>query len=101
MKNFEEYFSLNENIDLSWENIFGKKYTHEETLKKNVIDGLVRILMEENELSEKSFKQIDEIVKKVKEKIDDNILEDAEIHLQSGKRMNLFYEILYDKLFKS
>lgn len=97
MRNFEEF--LNENVDLSWENIFGEKYTHNETLKKKVIDGLVHILMEENKISEKSFNQIDEIVDEVREKIDDDILQNAENHLQSGKRMQLFYEILYDELF--
>lgn len=97
MKDFGEF--INENKDLSWKSIFGKKYTHKETLKKNVIDNLVRILMDEKGISEKSFTKIDEIIDKVKEKIDDNILQEAEKHLQSGKRMNLFYETIYDKLF--
>lgn len=97
MKDFCEF--LNENIDLSWKSIFGKEYTHEDTLKKRLIDGITHIVMEENGVSEKSFGKIDEIIAQVKEKVTNDILEEAEKHLQSGKRMNLFYEQLYDKIF--
>lgn len=90
---------LNENINLEWDDIFRNKHTHDDVLKKNVIDGLVQIIMDENKISEKSFNKIDEIVDVVKNKIDNNILSNAEEHLQSGKRMTLFYEQLYDEIF--
>ena len=97
MKKFNDF--INENVNLEWTDIFQNEHTHEDTLKKDIIDGLVHIVMDENKISEKSFSKIDEIVKKVKDKINEEILNDAEKHLQSGKRMMLFYEQLYDKLF--
>lgn len=99
MKKFDEF--LNENVNLEWKDIFGKKYSHQATLKKNIKDGLVSILMDENNISEKNFKKIDDIYNEVGEKIDENIINQAEEHLQSGKRMTLFYELIYDKIYKS
>jgi len=97
MKDFNEF--LNENKNLEWEDIFGKKHSHIDTLKKDIVDGLVHIIMDENKISEKAFEKIDDVISDVKSKINDEIISEAEIHLQSGKRMSLFYEQLYDKLF--
>lgn len=85
--------------DLGYTDIFRKEHKHGDELRKDVEYGLVNILMDENKISEKSFSRIDELRVEVKSKITNEILENAENHFQSGKRMNLFYENLYDKLY--
>jgi len=85
--------------DLSYTDIFNKKHTHKEVLKKNVKDGLVHILMEERKVSEKAFKALDELCNEVNKFINEDILNKAETHLQSGKRMRYFYELLYDNIY--
>jgi len=85
--------------DLTYIDFFNKKHEHLDILYKNIVDGLTSIYMDEHKISEKNFKEIDNVVKMIKIKIDNNILENADDFLQSGKRMNLYYENLYDNFF--
>ena len=55
--------------NLEYTDIFQKVHTHKQVLKKNIVDGLTHIVMEEKNVSEKSFSKIDEIVSEVKLKI--------------------------------
>jgi hypothetical protein len=87
--------------DLSYTDIFNKKHSHKEVLKKNVKDGLVDILMEERKVSEKAFKALDNLSDEVSKFITEDILDKAETHLQSGKRMQYFYELLYDNIYNT
>ena len=94
---FEDY-SVNENINLEHETFFNKTVTHDEALRKNVKDGLIHIIMEEQSISEKAFTQIDKISDIVEGIINDDILTEAEKHLQENRRMKLFYELIYENI---
>ena len=85
--------------DLSWIDIFGKKHTHAETLRKNVRDGIIHILMEEKHISEKDFNTLDSLKEEVEKILNERIIENAETHLQSGKRMQYYYELVYDNIY--
>ena len=84
---------------LEYTDIFGKKHDHTDVLRKYVKDGITHILMEERGVSEKSFKQLDELMSEVSNKIDDDIVNEADAFYKTGKRLNLYYEIIYDKLY--
>jgi hypothetical protein len=91
-------------VNLEWKDIFGKIHTHDETLKKLIIDGMVNIIMSENGVSEKSFEKIDQIYDRVKSNLNQEIFDLANQLLQSGKRKNYVIEFIYDrynKLFNS
>lgn len=94
---FEKY-SLLEKRDLSWESIFGTKYTHREELEKMVLYGIYHIIEEEKKISEKDFSRHDEEVSKIKRVLNQEIYDKAEAHLQSNRRMQLFYENLYEEI---
>ena len=84
--------------DLSYKTIFGKTYTHEESLIQNVRDAFVNILAEENNVSEKSFKQYDKIIEEAKELITDDVTNEVVELYSNGKRIKYIAEYLYDKL---
>ena len=87
--------------DLSYTSFFGKKVSHKEALRKDLLDGILHILMQEENISEKDFSRIDGAMDRVNRKIDNNLLVETELHLQSGKRMQIFYEIKYDEIFRN
>ncbi len=84
-------------VDLGYKDIFNKEYTHNEVLKKDVLYGILHIIMEEKKISEKSFGQIDKTLELVKENLNQEIFDTAEQMLQSGKRKTYIMEYLYDK----
>jgi hypothetical protein len=86
--------------NLEWKDIFGKIHTHDETLEKLIIDGMVNIIMSENGVSEKSFEKIDQIYDRVKSNLNQEIFDLANQLLQSGKRENYVIEFIYDKYNK-
>jgi len=88
-------------MSLEYKSFFGKKVSHEEALKSDVKNSLISILMDTRGVSEKSFKEIDGISSEVDKLINENILKRADDHYKSGKRMNLFYEIIYDELYNN
>lgn len=83
-------------INLGYKDFFGKEHKHNDVLKKDVLDGIVHIVMEERSISEKSFSQIDEVVDMIKLNLNPEIYNVAEHLLQSGKRKNYIMEYLYD-----
>lgn len=93
-----EKFSLLENKNLAYKDIFGKEHTHQEELKKSLVNGLLSILEEEKHISEKDFSKIDENILLIKSVLNEEHYSKAEEHLQSGRRMSLFYEMLYEEL---
>lgn len=84
-------------VNLEWKDIFGKTHSHDETLKKLVLDGIVNIIMSESGVSEKSFEKIDQISNSVKSNLNKEIYDLAERLLQLGKRENFIIEYIYDK----
>jgi hypothetical protein len=56
--------------------------------------------MDEKKISEKNFKGIDKLMIEVDDKITDGLLNEANTFYESGKRLELFYELTYDKIYK-
>lgn len=85
--------------NLGYTDFFGNEVTHEQALRKNIIDGLVHIIMDEREISEKAFKSVDEVREEVENKVDNPMLEQVEQFLNENKRMKYICEIIYDDLY--
>lgn len=100
MKKFSQ---INENNvrDLSYTSFFGKKINHLDSLKERVINSIVEIIREERGISEKSFKEYDEIINFVKDIFDNDMLERSSLLYKQGKRISYISEILYDESFKN
>jgi hypothetical protein len=88
---------------MGYTDFFGKKISHEDALHKSIRDYIVNIMMDDLHISEKSFKEIDNLIEKVKNICNKNpeIYEQAEEYYQSGKRLNLLAEKIYDEYFKN
>jgi len=93
--------SLNESM--AYKDFFGKQISHEEALHKSIRDDILDIVCEVNYISEKDFKKIDLIIKKVKEicEVNPEIYEKAEEFYSKGKRLELLAEEMYEKYFKN
>lgn len=100
MKKFSQ---INENNvrDLSYTSFFGKKINHLDSLKERVINSIIEIIREERGISEKSFKEYDEIINFVKDIFDNDMLERSSLLYKQGKRISYISEILYDESFKN
>lgn len=86
--------------DLSYKNFFGEKISHEDALLSKISSMLSSIIMEERNISEKSFSKIENIMKEVKELVSknkDEFLSQGNKYLNSNKRLNLLAEEIYDK----
>jgi hypothetical protein len=99
IKRFEEY-NLNEN--LGYKTIFGKEVSHEEALQKTIRDLIINIIVDERNISEKSFKEYDKVISEVKQLCIDNpeIYEKAQEYYEKDKRLKLLAEECYDKYYK-
>lgn len=86
--------------DLSYKNMFTGKVSHEDALKERIKSSIVNIVMEENSVSEKSFKKVDEIVKDVNEFYDEQMFSISNEMYNQDKRINYIGEFLYDKYYK-
>ena len=87
--------------NLSYTTFFGnKKVTHEEALKERIIGFIIDIIADENKVSEKSFKQYDEIIKEVNNNFNEEMFNISEKFYNEGKRLRYISEYLYDKYFK-
>lgn len=81
--------------DLSYTNIFGKYYSHEEALMDKVISHLMHIEMEENRVSEKSFSAVDEIRSRMAVVASENKSLAIDLY-NSGKRVEFISESIWD-----
>jgi hypothetical protein len=99
MKNFDEF--INENM--GYTDFFGKKISHESALEKRTRDLITNIITEELGISEKSFTQLDKVMKIVKDICNNNpkIYEEANEFYNSGKRLNYLAEKGYEEYFKT
>ena len=98
MKKFTE--KINEAKDLSYETFFGEKVPHIESLHKKIRNQITDILMNEQEISEKDFTNVDRIKSIVKDKFNSDIYKEVEILYNSNKRLNYIAEYIYDKYIK-
>lgn len=101
MKKFSQINENNNVRDLSYKSFFGKKVNHLDALKERVISSLVEIIREEKKVSEKSFKEYDEIINFVEDRFNNDMLERSSVLFNKGKRISYISEILYDELFKN
>ena len=96
----KKFSKILENKDLSYTSFFGKKISHNDTLKDSICNNIIEIIREENNISEKSFKEYDKIVNDVKSKFNEIMLNESKKLYNKGKRIKYISEILYDKYFK-
>jgi len=82
--------------NLAYETIFGRKYTHEESLKAMISGSLSDIIREENNISEKDFAKYDQIIKQTDEIITDDVFEFINDMYNNGKRVKYIAEHIYD-----
>ncbi len=85
------------NRNLSYKNIFGQEYTHLESLRDKIVNGVIHIEMDENHISEKSFRELDQLRDRIESIITDKIIEDADQLFQSGKRIRYISEKIWDE----
>lgn len=97
MKKFSD--KINEGKDLSYETFFGKKITHIDALHKRIRDLITNIIMDEQEVSEKDFTNVDRIMKEVNDKLNSDIYKEVETLYNNNKRLNYIAEIIYEKYF--
>lgn len=98
LKKFDNFI----NEDMSYTDFFGKNVTHDEALQKRVRSLITNIITDELGISEKSFKQYDNVIEDVKTVCDKNteIYEKANEYYSNGKRLQYVAEIIYDEFFK-
>lgn len=101
MKKFSQINENNNIRDLSYTSFFGKKINHLDSLKERVIDSIIEIIREERGVSEKSFKEYDDIINLVKNRFDNDMLERSSVLYKKGKRISYISEILYDESFNN
>ena len=100
IKRFDEYM-INESTDLSYKSFFGKEISHKKALEERIKSSIVDIMMNEKGVSEKSFKQVDDIISDVNNIINDDLLNECELLFNDNKRINFIAEIIYDKYIKT
>jgi len=85
--------------DMSYENFFGKKVSHQESLRERLVNELVSIVTEEQGISEKAFSAYDEAIAKVRAFVDtdDSAIKEAQNFYENKRRLSLLAEILYEK----
>lgn len=87
--------------DLSYKKFFGNEIvSHEDALKEKVKSYLIDIITEENNISEKSFKTYDEVIKKVNNNFTKEMFNITNNMYNEGKRLGYISEFLYDNYYK-
>lgn len=91
---------INENM--GYTDFFGKKVSHEDSLKKRIRDLITHIVVSDRGISEKSFSEYDNVIKEVEDLCNSNpeIYEWVQDYYDSGSRLELLSEEVYDKFFK-
>lgn len=83
--------------DLSYTTFFGKKVEHKTALKERIESNIVDIMMQENQISEKDFKRLDEIIVIAKNVIDDALYNEISELYNQGKRLQYIAEKIWDE----
>lgn len=91
----------NNNKSLAYKDFFEKDISHNEALKSKVINELLSVISDECKISEKSFKQIDEVLEGLREFVSEEIIQEADQWYQSGKRLTYFAEKVYDEQLRN
>lgn len=101
MKLYEQYRILTEqNKSLEYEDFFGEIISHDDALKERIRSELSSIIMDELKISEKSFSQIDEVFKTVKDMCEEtSIYSETNDLYNNKKRLKYIAEMMYDKYF--
>lgn len=84
--------------DLSYNTIFGKYVSHEDAIKDKIIYGLIRIIAEVNNISEKDFGMCDKVLNAVNIFLAEHnelIMEGLEYY-KNNRRIELLVEVIYD-----
>ena len=91
---------LNENM--GYKTFLGKDISHENVLKDRIHSLIINIIMEEREISEKSFKLYDEVIEEVKNICETNpeIYDEAEQYYKNNRRLQYLAEKIYENYFK-
>lgn len=89
--------SLNEQMAYS----FYETKSDQEQLNKKLRDLIVNIIMDERQISEKSFSEIDQVSKEVKDFCDSKpiIYTKARLYDQAKKRLQFLAEKIYERYF--
>lgn len=95
-----KFSKIVENKDLSY-SFLGKNVSHIDSLTSNIRNSIIEIIREEKGVSEKSFKQYDEIINFVKEKFNEEMKNESIELYNNGKRIDYIAEMLYDKYFNN
>lgn len=95
-----KFSKILENKDLSY-SFFREEISHIDSLISNVRNSIIEIIREERGVSEKSFKQYDEIINFVKEKFNEEMKNESIELYNKGKRIDYIAEMLYDKYFNN
>ena len=97
----KKFSKILENKDLSYTDFFNKKIDHKEAFLKYLKSGLYEIIMDEENISEKSFSETDEVIEKVDKKLIHIDLLKYEKMYNQGKRLQYICEIIFDEHFKN
>ena len=97
IKKYDEYIKES----LGYTSFFGKEVSHKDALKKRIRDLVTQIIVDELDISEKDFSRYDQVMEDVKDICDNNteIYTDAENFYNTGKRLEMYAETIYDKYF--
>ena len=83
--------------DLSYKTIFGKSVSHIDAVKERLVNIITDIITKEEKISEKDFKRYDIAIEQAENIVTDDFVKQADEYIQSGRRMELLAEIIYDK----
>jgi len=91
--------SLNEQMAYS----FYETQSDDDRVNKRLRDILTNIIMDERQISEKSFSEVDQISKEVKDFCDSKpiIYTKARLYDQAKKRLQFLAEKIYERYFKT
>lgn len=91
---------INESLDYT--DLFGKKVSHEEALRKNIEDKITQIVVDEFGISEKSFDLYDQAIDLVKSICigNEEIYEEANKYYTQNKRLEYLAEKIYEEYIK-
>jgi hypothetical protein len=82
--------------DLSYNKFFGGKVSHKDALKERIKGFITDIVMDENKVSEKSFEQVDKIIKEVNDSFTKQMFDVSIDMYNNGKRIRYISEFLFD-----
>jgi|AntRauTorcE11897_2_1112592.scaffolds.fasta_scaffold00138_33 hypothetical protein len=93
----KKFTKVLEGKELGYTDFFGNKVSPEKDFIKMLKSGITHIMMEEGEISEKAFKEIDEVIEQVDKLITKELVQEAMDMHRQDKRIKLICEFIYDK----